>query len=115
MYCDGCVLISLCVFCFVFFFFSSRRRHTRLQGDWSSEVCSSDLLKRALRKPGEGVMGVDWESISARLIFGPTTQGVRNSTAFKTAGAPPGNLEALRLNWAQIASMVVSSDMKCRV
>src|SRR6266446_6520958 len=26
------------------FFFSSRRRHTRLQGDWSSDVCSSDLL-----------------------------------------------------------------------
>src|SRR5256885_4768568 len=27
----------------VVFFFSSRRRHTRLQGDWSSDVCSSDL------------------------------------------------------------------------
>src|SRR5256885_9291997 len=26
-----------------FFLFSSRRRHTRLQGDWSSDVCSSDL------------------------------------------------------------------------
>src|ERR1039457_566878 len=35
----------MCVFlAFVFFFFfSSRRRHTRLQGDWSSDVCSSDL------------------------------------------------------------------------
>src|SRR5256885_10916828 len=29
-----------------FFFFSSRRRHTRLQGDWSSDVCSSDLRNR---------------------------------------------------------------------
>src|SRR2546426_1344262 len=28
----------------LFFFFSSRRRHTRLQGDWSSDVCSSDLV-----------------------------------------------------------------------
>src|SRR5688500_19906815 len=27
-------------------FFSSRRRHTRLQGDWSSDVCSSDLAAR---------------------------------------------------------------------
>src|SRR5690242_20773808 len=27
----------------VFFFFSSRRRHTRLTCDWSSDVCSSDL------------------------------------------------------------------------
>src|SRR5574338_741393 len=26
-----------------FFFFSSRRRHTRCHGDWSSDVCSSDL------------------------------------------------------------------------
>src|SRR5579863_1340821 len=26
-----------------FFFFSSRRRHTRWTGDWSSDVCSSDL------------------------------------------------------------------------
>src|SRR5690606_40334193 len=30
--------------CFgVFFFFSSRRRHTRFSRDWSSDVCSSDL------------------------------------------------------------------------
>src|SRR5205814_3720230 len=30
-------------FIFVFFFFSSRRRHTRCLSDWSSDVCSSDL------------------------------------------------------------------------
>src|SRR5438045_9704652 len=29
--------------CSVFFFFSSRRRHTRCLSDWSSDVCSSDL------------------------------------------------------------------------
>src|SRR5260370_616357 len=28
----------------LFFFFSSRRRHTRFKCDWSSDVCSSDLL-----------------------------------------------------------------------
>src|ERR1039457_2126047 len=28
--------------------FSSRRRHTRLQGDWSSDVCSSDLILNLL-------------------------------------------------------------------
>src|SRR5437762_11248567 len=33
----------LCIY-FFFFFFSSRRRHTRYIGDWSSDVCSSDLL-----------------------------------------------------------------------
>src|SRR5258706_9370756 len=33
---------------FFFFFFSSRRRHTRLVSDWSSDVCSSDLLDNPL-------------------------------------------------------------------
>src|SRR2546429_4725786 len=28
----------------LFFFFSSRRRHTRCSRDWSSDVCSSDLV-----------------------------------------------------------------------
>src|SRR5207249_5196301 len=28
----------------VYFFFSSRRRHTRSKRDWSSDVCSSDLI-----------------------------------------------------------------------
>src|SRR5688500_15633188 len=36
-------IISIYLLYLVFFFFSSRRRHTRLQGDWSSDVCSSDL------------------------------------------------------------------------
>src|SRR2546426_1279959 len=38
---------------FVFFFFSSRRRHTRLQGDWSSDVCSSDLDLTQLAAEGQ--------------------------------------------------------------
>src|SRR5437762_350473 len=37
---------------FFFFFFSSRRRHTRYIGDWSSDVCSSDLV---LKRTGEPV------------------------------------------------------------
>src|SRR5690242_21498462 len=37
--------ISFMYTCFFsFFFFSSRRRHTRLTCDWSSDVCSSDLV-----------------------------------------------------------------------
>src|SRR5437868_14197168 len=36
----NCVLVRI-VF---FFFFSSRRRHTRSKRDWSSDVCSSDLI-----------------------------------------------------------------------
>src|SRR5262245_62894110 len=35
-----------------FFFFSSRRRHTRCLSDWSSDVCSSDLVGGRARMPG---------------------------------------------------------------
>src|SRR5271167_3119777 len=35
-----------------FFFFSSRRRHTRSKRDWSSDVCSSDLLRVFEAEPG---------------------------------------------------------------
>src|SRR5437588_11534009 len=34
----------MCGLTFIFFFFSSRRRHTRSLCDWSSDVCSSDLV-----------------------------------------------------------------------
>src|SRR5207249_9449291 len=34
-----------------FFFFSSRRRHTRSKRDWSSDVCSSDLGPRFVHVP----------------------------------------------------------------
>src|SRR3954465_7829004 len=37
-------------------FFSSRRRHTRLSCDWSSDVCSSDLMIRHTR------LSCDWSS-----------------------------------------------------
>src|SRR5688500_5047616 len=40
-------------------FFSSRRRHTRLQGDWSSDVCSSDLLG--------GFLSSDFSRVSSNL------------------------------------------------
>src|SRR5689334_23550189 len=39
-----------------FFFFSSRRRHTRWNCDWSSDVCSSDLVERAA---GRRIIGPD--------------------------------------------------------
>src|SRR5688500_20042530 len=49
--------------CLVLFFFSSRRRHTRLQGYWSSDVCSSDLLS-----PGGGGFGDPRTRDPARVL-----------------------------------------------
>src|SRR5207245_6055319 len=42
-----CLRFVLCLY-FFFFFFSSRRRHTRCYRDWSSDVCSSDLVLGAV-------------------------------------------------------------------
>src|SRR2546426_2421742 len=53
------------------FFFSSRRRHTRLQGDWSSDVCSSDLtsassdrLQSELADVCHGFVGADLAALA---------------------------------------------------
>src|SRR5205809_1311151 len=42
---------GLSVWLLFFFFFSSRRRHTRCSRDWSSDVCSSDLVVPAAPGP----------------------------------------------------------------
>src|SRR5256885_2761838 len=62
---------------FYFFFFSSRRRHTRLQGDWSSDVCSSDLgvVVRIIARLGAGYDLIDVAAASRRGIFVTTTPG----------------------------------------
>src|SRR5256885_10814277 len=50
---------SLLLLCFV----SSRRRHTRLQGDWSSDVCSSDLFHLRVMRDDDfksGAIDIQW-------------------------------------------------------
>src|SRR5256885_7063470 len=48
------------------FFFSSRRRHTRLQGDWSSDVCSSDLEREPCHVCARELMDAE----DARAVLG---------------------------------------------
>src|SRR5690554_4524586 len=45
---------------YCFFFFSSRRRHTRCGRDWSSDVCSSDLFQYASILSLAAPIGVLW-------------------------------------------------------
>ena len=63
----------MCLVFFCFFFFSSRRRHTRLVRDWSSDVCSSDLqedfyiiLKNA---QDQGLAHTDINMKSAAIVY----------------------------------------------
>src|SRR5207302_2322943 len=48
-----------------FFFFSSRRRHTRFSRDWSSDVCSSDLVDK-------GLDAFPLDSLGERLVVSST-------------------------------------------
>src|SRR6266436_3215517 len=71
---------------FVFFFFSSRRRHTRCSRDWSSDVCSSDLAaeRGALLRQATAALLVD------RRVVPPVGahRGCRATGA--AAGCPAG-------------------------
>src|SRR5438876_8489003 len=63
------------------FFFSSRRRHTRWTGDWSSDVCSSDLAR--LTNDGRDKSGNISPGIPSPII----TDGVRLYFVEPTGGA----------------------------
>src|SRR5690606_41186466 len=70
-----------------YFFFSSRRRHTRFSRDWSSDVCSSDLSHPPsgdLRPAPRGVLRA----------------AVGRSSDFRTGGFPSPT-SAASLAWAQ--------------
>src|SRR5699024_11267306 len=49
------LVFLVCAYIFCAFFFSSRRRHTRSKRDWSSDVCSSDLVEDAKKFVAAGV------------------------------------------------------------
>src|SRR5207248_2510059 len=66
------------------FFFSSRRRHTRSYGDWSSDVCSSDLANVFLamyqaetRKGPEGVLDPSQRMPREAMLYAYTRNSAR--------------------------------------
>src|SRR5438876_4827571 len=74
----------------MFFFFSSRRRHTRWTGDWSSDVCSSDL-----RQPGSG--GTRAPSLGRELRVRPAGHPRRAGGGGPSRGPPDsGQVDAAR-------------------
>src|SRR2546427_13305206 len=76
-----------------FFFFSSRRRHTRFDCDWSSDVCSSDLLYLADRKPVAVLIRGDHivNEIKVKKALGATDLAMADATTVeKLSSAPVG-------------------------
>src|SRR6266481_5573179 len=71
------------------FFFSSRRRHTRWNCDWSSDVCSSDLIRE--RSNGSATTHLDYREvlemdIDAVIIGSPDHWHVRMAVDALAAG-----------------------------
>src|SRR5215467_15700202 len=74
------------LFCEALFFFSSRSRHTRLPGDWSSDVCSSDLpLARWCL--GAGIVATTGANLAHGLGHGPIGALVSAWPAVALAGS----------------------------
>src|SRR2546430_14144848 len=68
----------------MFFFFSSRRRHTRFDCDWSSDVCSSDLSWRRSEPASQQQDDEDQQDESeatARIVTPPPTVRPRRQRA----------------------------------
>src|SRR3712207_8385920 len=59
-----------------FFFFSSRRRHTRYWRDWSSDVCSSDLVGAGL-----GICGAVLQSLLLNPLADPFVLGISSGAS----------------------------------
>src|SRR5262245_66404559 len=78
------------IWCF-FFFFSSRRRHTRCLSDWSSDVCSSDLVDERKREMYDAHFGAADEHFKLGDIHDLSARDVPTVT-LATASFPCNDL-----------------------
>src|SRR5207253_7854463 len=99
----------LCDIKLYFFFFSSRRRHTRWPRDWSSDVCSSDLhpLRRHQRRsrPGAVPDGTGAGAAGEGAVRG---RGIHQARA---SGAPLDATRGAALT-ASVASFLAQAQKK---
>src|SRR5260370_17531353 len=92
----------LSVFHIPFFFFSSRRRHTRFKCDWSSDVCSSDLVAVTENEPDLGQLREALTNISSD---GRRTVEIVARIRALAKISPP---QRIKLNLNELASEVFS-------
>src|SRR5256885_9375193 len=107
---------------YVFFFFSSRRRHTRLQGDWSSDVCSSDYFTYGTggaamvatadprpRSDGGSAMSVRARDVANRVVMVSALVGL--AVAFLSAPASAAVGDVLRRVLIPVGDPATCTDM----
>src|SRR5206468_6027568 len=74
---------------------SSRRRHTRSDRDWSSDVCSSDLFKRTVPRPARAQHVLDGPTVP------PRHESARGPPRGSARLAPGQGLVQVRSNFSQ--------------
>src|SRR3712207_1665020 len=82
------IVVDLSSYLCCFFFFSSRRRHTRYWRDWSSDVCSSDLISK-----------VKDEDVANRTLTSAeeALQGKTSGVQVITTSGMPGSVPSIRV------------------
>src|SRR5437762_4320534 len=94
VYCGGFVILVVFLF-FFFFFFSSRRRHTRYIGDWSSDVCSSDL-DFVLMVDADSLISPDYSLRLSYVLAQPGSERIAVvQTPYSAFPHAPGALERI--------------------
>src|SRR5207253_8150267 len=89
------------------FFFSSRRRHTRWPRDWSSDVCSSDLVDIVNTRGSRRISSPSAESSAAVKLSLVTGRPPCSEERRRRPAPPPGRSEERRVGkegrsrWAQ--------------
>src|SRR5690606_40553218 len=92
----------------LFFFFSSRRRHTRFSRDWSSDVCSSDLTE---------LWPVAWPSPPSSKSLSPSSPGVNRMERDGLSALmymPSGILPSVRTAMARSEERRVGKECRYR-
>src|SRR2546430_11788055 len=87
----------------LFFFFSSRRRHTRFDCDWSSDVCSSDLSTVLLAMQG------------AALTFAQIRLGLADGMDYLESRSVPRTASARALTGAGAVREIGRASCRGRV
>src|SRR5690606_39785613 len=97
--------------------FSSRRRHTRFSRDWSSDVCSSDLLHLV----NDGVATTGEIDDAIRFGAGLRWSFMGSFLTYTLAGGPAGMRHfmaqfgpALKLPWTRSEERRVGKECRCR-
>src|SRR5690606_39485422 len=98
-----------------FFFFSSRRRHTSFSRDWSSDVCSSDLLELNVTNEAEAIERIELPQpiVRARRFAVALEEGEAHGIGDERAGFEPGG--KIGRAWCRESGYDTVAAVSCKV